>query len=210
MTVDVNPEIAAAGETGGTGRGSRRRCAGRAGVDRQGSGAGTHHSGEHPELCWCQLPVKWLISLTDKLRVAGALAQELDLLQLPQDAAICRSGTTREILSAYEISTAHGRAAFRQAESDQGTLCELPGGPAPQQPVRETQHHRDPYDDARYRQPSGAGRRAHLVSPVGAPVDGYRDDVAALPRVGENATFWLPNSRASTVEILKAVPFAGS
>ena len=82
--------------------------------------------------------MKWLISLTDKLRVAGALAQELDLLQLPQDAAICRSGTTREILSAYEISTAHGRAAFRQAGADQGTLCELPGGPAPQQPVRET------------------------------------------------------------------------
>jgi hypothetical protein len=41
-------------------------------------------------------------------------------------------------------------------------------------------------------------------------VDGHRDDVAALPRVGEKATFWLPNSRASTVEILEAVPYAGS
>ena len=209
MTVDVNPEIAAAGETGRTGRGSRRRCAGRAGVDRQGSGAGTHHSGEHPELCWCQLPVKWLISLTDKLRVAGALAQELDLLQLPQDAAICRSGTTREILSAYEISTAHGRAAFRQAESDQGTLCELPGGR-----LHSSRCGRPSTTVTRTMMPATGSQAelvaVHLVSPVGAPVDGYRDDVAALPRVGENATFWLPNSRASTVEILKAVPFAGS
>ena len=64
--------------------------------------------------------MKWLISLTGKLRVAGALAQALDLLQLPRYAAICRSGRTREILSAYEISTAHRRAAFRQAAAASG------------------------------------------------------------------------------------------
>jgi transcription elongation factor GreA len=29
-------------------------------------------------------------------------------------------------------------------------------------------------------------------------------------RVGEKATFWLPNGRPSTVEILEAVPYAGS
>src|SRR5260370_33943428 len=56
--------------------------------------------------CWYELPVKWLISLDDKLRMAGALAQTLDLLQLPRYAAICRSGTTREILRAYETSIA--------------------------------------------------------------------------------------------------------
>ena len=35
-------------------------------------------------------------------------------------------------------------------------------------------------------------------SPLGAAINGKR--------VGEKATFWLPNGRASTVEILKAVP----
>jgi transcription elongation factor GreA len=39
-------------------------------------------------------------------------------------------------------------------------------------------------------------------SPLGAAINGKR--------VGEKATFWLPNGRASTVEILKAVPHAGS
>ena len=45
--------------------------------------------------CWYDLPVKWLIDLDDKLRVVAALAQALDLLQLPRYAAVCRSGTTR-------------------------------------------------------------------------------------------------------------------
>ena len=39
-------------------------------------------------------------------------------------------------------------------------------------------------------------------SPLGAAINGKR--------VGEKATFWRPNGRASTVEILKAVPYAGS
>ncbi len=39
-------------------------------------------------------------------------------------------------------------------------------------------------------------------SPLGAAINGKR--------VGEKATFWLPNGRASTVEILEAVPYAGS
>jgi transcription elongation factor GreA len=38
-------------------------------------------------------------------------------------------------------------------------------------------------------------------SPLGAAVNGKR--------VGEKATFWRPNGRASTVEILDAVPYAG-
>ena len=61
------------------------------------------------------LPVKWLIGLDDKLRVLAALAQALDLLELPRYAAVCRSATTREVLSAYETGLAGGvRAAFRQ------------------------------------------------------------------------------------------------
>jgi hypothetical protein len=51
-----------------------------------------------------------------------ALAQALDLLQLPRYAAICRSGTTREILAAYETGTAHGKAAFRRAAANSGIM----------------------------------------------------------------------------------------
>jgi hypothetical protein len=72
--------------------------------------------------CWYQLPVKWLVDLDDKLRVVVALARALDLLQLPRYAAICRSQTTREILTAYETSTAHGKAAFRRAAADSGIM----------------------------------------------------------------------------------------
>jgi hypothetical protein len=48
------------------------------------------------DFCWYQLPVKWLIGIEGKLRVAEGLAQVLDLLQLLRHAAICRSQTTRE------------------------------------------------------------------------------------------------------------------
>jgi hypothetical protein len=48
------------------------------------------------DFCWYQLPVKWLIGIEGKLRVAEGLAQVLDLLQLLRYAAICRSQTTRE------------------------------------------------------------------------------------------------------------------
>jgi hypothetical protein len=79
------------------------------------------------DFLWYELPVKWLIGLDDKLRVAGALARALDLLQLPRYAAICRSATTREILTAYETSIAHGKAAFRRAAIASGiTPPDLP------------------------------------------------------------------------------------
>ena len=39
-------------------------------------------------------------------------------------------------------------------------------------------------------------------SPLGAAINGKK--------VGEKATFWQPNGRASTVEILKAIPYTGS
>src|SRR5271165_3169865 len=72
--------------------------------------------------CWYDLPVKWLIDLDDKLRVVAALAQALDLLQLRRYAAVCRSGTTREVLSAYETGLAPGQAAFRQAAAASGVM----------------------------------------------------------------------------------------
>jgi hypothetical protein len=72
--------------------------------------------------CWYELPVKWFVDLDDRLRVVAALAQALDLLQLPRYAAICRSGTTREVLSAYETSLAHGKAAFRRAATASGVM----------------------------------------------------------------------------------------
>jgi hypothetical protein len=72
--------------------------------------------------CWYELPVKWFVDLDEKLGVVSALAQALDLLQLPRYAAICRSATTREILTAYEVSTAHGHAAFRRAAAASGII----------------------------------------------------------------------------------------
>lgn len=72
--------------------------------------------------CWYELPVKWLTSLGDKVRVTGALARALDLLGLPRYAAICRSDTTREILDAYEVSIEQGKAAFRLAAAASGIL----------------------------------------------------------------------------------------
>jgi hypothetical protein len=72
--------------------------------------------------CWYDLPLKWLVDLDDKLRVVAALAWALDLLQLSRYAAICRSGTTREILSTYEISIADGKAAFRRAAIASGVM----------------------------------------------------------------------------------------
>ena len=37
-------------------------------------------------------------------------------------AAICRSGTTVEVLRAYETSLAHGKAAFRRAAAASGIM----------------------------------------------------------------------------------------
>ena len=74
------------------------------------------------DFCWHDLPVKWLVDLDDKLRVVAALARALDLLQLPHYAAVCRSGTTREILIAYETSIADGKAAFRRAATASGVM----------------------------------------------------------------------------------------
>jgi hypothetical protein len=72
--------------------------------------------------CWYELPVKWFVDLEERLRIVAALAQALELLQLPRYAAICRSGTTRDILGAYETSKAHGKAAFRRAAAASGIM----------------------------------------------------------------------------------------
>jgi hypothetical protein len=83
---------------------------------------------EHVQnFCWYQLPMKWLISHEDKLRVAVALGKVLDLLQLPKYASVCRSQATREILGAYEESSRLGKAAFRRAAVGSGiTPPDLP------------------------------------------------------------------------------------
>ena len=106
MAMDVNPEIAAAlaklAEQDAAAADDAQAALEWIAGD-QGLALITQESIQN--FCWYQLPVKWLISLTDKLRVAGALAQALDLLQLPRYAAICRSGTTREILPGILGST---------------------------------------------------------------------------------------------------------
>jgi hypothetical protein len=83
---------------------------------------------EHVQnFCWYQLPMKWLISHEEKLQVAMALGEVLDLLQLPRYASICRSPATREILGAYEESSRLGKAAFRRAAVGSGiTPPDLP------------------------------------------------------------------------------------
>ena len=83
---------------------------------------------EHVQnFCWYQLPMKWLISHEEKLQVAVALGEVLDLLQLPRYASICRSQATREILGAYEESSRLGKAAFRRAAVGSGiTPPDLP------------------------------------------------------------------------------------
>jgi hypothetical protein len=79
------------------------------------------------DFCWYELPMKWLINVDEKLRVASALALALDLLQLPRYAAICRSPATREILSAYETGTECGKSAFRRVAAASGiTPPDLP------------------------------------------------------------------------------------
>ena len=72
--------------------------------------------------CWYDLPVKWFVDLDEKVRITAALAQVLDLLQLPRYAAICRSQQTREILAVYETGAAPGKAAFRRAATASGIM----------------------------------------------------------------------------------------
>ena len=72
--------------------------------------------------CWYDLSLKWFVDLDEKVRITVALAQALDLLQLPRYAAICRSQTTREILAEYETGTAYGKAAFRRAATASGVM----------------------------------------------------------------------------------------
>ena len=128
MAEDVDPEIAAAlaklaqqdAESVGNAEAALDWIAGELGV--------AAITQEHVQnFCWYQLPMKWLISHEEKLGVAVALGEVLDLLQLPRYASICRSQTTREILSAYEESSRLGKAAFRRAAVGSGiTPPDLP------------------------------------------------------------------------------------
>jgi hypothetical protein len=128
MAEDVDPEIAAAlvklaqqdAGSVGSAEAALEWIVGELGLE-----AITH---EHVQnFCWYQLPMKWLISHEEKLRVAVALGEVLGLLQLPRYASICRSQTTREILAAYEESPRLGKAAFRRAAVGSGiTPPDLP------------------------------------------------------------------------------------
>ncbi|MCU0282246.1 MAG: hypothetical protein MUE66_10670 [Acidimicrobiia bacterium] len=64
---------------------------------------------------WHQLPVKWLTGHDHHRRVAAALGEALDLLDLPRYGDICRSPITAQVLDAYAHSAARGRTAFHRA-----------------------------------------------------------------------------------------------
>lgn len=72
--------------------------------------------------CWYELPLKWPIGMAEKLRVLEGLAQALDLLQLSRYAGICRSATTREVLTAYENADFTGKVAYHRACIDSGIM----------------------------------------------------------------------------------------
>jgi len=69
---------------------------------------------------WYSLPLKFLTDLEHKLAIAVALGRGLDLLGLPRYAEICRSGTTRAVLLAYEVDDARGLKAFHRADVASG------------------------------------------------------------------------------------------
>src|SRR6266571_3600556 len=131
--------------------------------------------------CWYQLPVKWLIGIEGKLRVAEGLAHVLDLLQLPRYAAICRSQTTREILSAHEIGTAEGTAAFRRAAAALGIMP--PGLPEfeweRQWASRRPQRGRLPPTSSRSPSPAAISFRE---SGVGRRASGNSCELTSIPR----------------------------
>lgn len=77
-------------------------------------------AGEGPEVltqervqqfCWYTLPMKFLTDADHHRRIAAALGEALEMLELPRYAAICRSEETAEILAAYERSDAEGKKA---------------------------------------------------------------------------------------------------
>jgi hypothetical protein len=128
MAEDANPEIAAAlaklaqqdAASAGNAEAALEWIAGELGL-----AAITQQHVQN--FCWYQLPMKWLISHEEKLRVAVALGEVLDLLHLPRYASVCRSQATREILGAYEESPRLGKAAFRRAAVGSGiTPPDLP------------------------------------------------------------------------------------
>ena len=69
---------------------------------------------------WYELPLKWLTNLDDKLLIADALAQLLELLELFRYAQICRSATTVEILKAYDRADGEGLTAYHKADIASG------------------------------------------------------------------------------------------
>ncbi len=69
---------------------------------------------------WYELPMKWLTDTDHHRLVVASLARALDLLELPRYAAICRSGTSGNVLNAYERSGREGKRPFLGAEAAPG------------------------------------------------------------------------------------------
>lgn len=69
---------------------------------------------------WYRLPMKWLTDTDHHRRIVAALARAFDFLDLPRYAALCRSGTTADVLGAYERSDAEGKKAYLRADGASG------------------------------------------------------------------------------------------
>jgi len=121
MSDDENPEIAAAlAELAREDPGAARDAEAAVEWITGGQGLALITQERIQTFLWYGLPMKWMIDLDGQLAVTVALARALDLLGLPSYAAICRSETTRAILSAYAASTDDGKSAFRRASAASG------------------------------------------------------------------------------------------
>ncbi len=121
MADDENPEIAAAlAELAGEDPSAARDAEAAVEWITGGQGLALITQERLQTFLWYGLPMKWMIDLDGQLAVTVALARALDLLGLPSYAAICRSETTRAILSAYAASTEDGKSAFRRASAASG------------------------------------------------------------------------------------------
>jgi hypothetical protein len=72
------------------------------------------------EFLWYQLPAKSPVRPRERQASAAALGRLFDRLGLERYAAICRSETTRMVISAYESGRDKGVAAYRKAVTASG------------------------------------------------------------------------------------------
>ncbi|MDT0302327.1 hypothetical protein [Streptomonospora wellingtoniae] len=67
------------------------------------------------EFCWYVLPVRFSADSAERAFAARSLGRLFSLLGLDRYAAICTSGTTREILENHRVSHDSGHQAYRRA-----------------------------------------------------------------------------------------------